>query len=112
MYDGWNDKNISISIKEKRDEYQFKARYSKYETAHVQNYINRCISPSSLFALPNDYFDANTELKDGTKFYIKSVPGRLEIKFNKRINSEASCQRMKNMYEGLKRVLARAENNG
>ncbi len=102
----WNDHNINISIKEKRDYYQFNASFSKYKTAEVQYYINKSISPNDFFTSPHDHIDVFQELNDGTKFHLKSSPGKLKIRLDKRENSEASYLRIKDMCEGLKGVLA------
>jgi hypothetical protein len=97
--------NISISISEDDDTYQLKASYNRHSTGRVQQYINHCIEPNSLFKSENDYFDVTTTLTDKTEFYIKESPGKLKIVFDKRKNTSASLARMKNMYTGIKNVL-------
>ena len=98
--------NISISVKEDDDNYQFTAYYDAVNTRRVQKYINKSIEPNGLFTSEDDYFDVTTSLADNTKFYIKESPGRLKIALNKRGNSTASYLRIKKMCEGIKLLLA------
>ena len=101
------DHNTSISVHETHHSYQFSASYDKNSTRKVQQYINRSTEPNGLFDSDEDYyFTANTSLEDGTKFYIKESPGKLEIKFDKQENSGASYNRIKKMCEGIKTILA------
>ncbi|MBN8836689.1 MAG: hypothetical protein J0I09_05495 [Sphingobacteriia bacterium] len=97
--------NISISVKDREEDYQFSATYHKSATAKVQYYINQHISPSHIFESVSDDIDASTELKDGTRFYIKSHPGYLKIKLDKESNSEAAYLRIKEMCNGIKTEL-------
>ncbi|MFT3932226.1 MAG: hypothetical protein QM726_01320 [Chitinophagaceae bacterium] len=97
--------SIGITISESGNVYKLEADYNEDLTGKVQRYINRQIQPSTLFTSTDDYFDANTELKDNTRFYIKSSPGRLQIKFNKNENSYESYTRIKAMYKGIANVL-------
>lgn len=101
----WDNHNISISTNDGTDYYQFSAKYNKHKTGDVQYFINKNIAPNKLFVSPHDYIDAYTELKDGTRFYIKSSQGKLKIKLNKKENSEASYQKIRNMCAGIKDIL-------
>jgi hypothetical protein len=105
LHHGRHHHNINISISESGDTYKLDAKYNEDKTGKVQRYINRQIEPNGLFASTEDYFDATTELKDRTKFYIKASPGKLVIKLNKQENSYASYARIKNMCEGVARIL-------
>jgi hypothetical protein len=105
LHHGRHHHNINISISESGDTYKLNAEYNEDKTGKVQRYINRQIEPNGLFASTEDYFDATTELKDRTKFYIKASPGKLVIKLNKQENSYASYARIKNMCEGVAGIL-------
>lgn len=98
--------NISISVSEERDTYEFSAHYDRADTRRVQTYINDCIKPNQMAKSENDYVDASTSLPDNTRFYIKESPGRLKIRLNKTQNSTASYFRIKKMCEGVKRLLS------
>jgi hypothetical protein len=98
--------NISITVSEQRDTYEFSAHYDRANTTRVQAYINDCIKPDQMGNSENDYIDANTALPDNTRFYIKESPGRLKIRLDKTQNSTASYYRIKKMCEGVKQLLA------
>ena len=98
--------NISISVREDDDNYQFTANYEAANTRRVQQYINKSIEPNGLFRSENDYFDVTTSLADNTKFYIKESPGKLKITLDKKRNSTASYLRIKKMCEGIKQLVA------
>ena len=63
------------------------------------------MAPNGLFSSTHDYFNVYTELKDGTKFHVKSSPGRMDIQLNKEENSIESYNRIKSMCEGIKNIL-------
>ncbi|WP_295667920.1 hypothetical protein [uncultured Mucilaginibacter sp.] len=98
--------NISISISEEKDTYEFSAHYDRSNTRKVQAYINESIKPNQMGSSENDYVDATTSLPDNTRFYIKESPGRLKIRLDKTQNSTASYFRIKKMCEGVKQLLA------
>jgi len=100
-----HDNNLDLTVSESGYVYKLKADYNEDKTGDVQRYINQSIEPNGLFSSSEDYFDINTELKDHTRFSIKSSPGKLEIKLNKRENSYASYKRIKEMCEGVAGVL-------
>jgi len=103
---GINNHDIAISVSENDDTYTFTASYNAANNQQVYDYINKNISPDQLGNSANDYFDVTTSLPDKTTFYIKESPGKLKIKLDKRRNSTASYYRIKNMCEGIKRLLA------
>jgi len=94
-----------VTISESPGIYRLRADYDENNTGKVQRYINRHIEPNGLFGSTHDYFDANTELNDHTKFYIKASPGKLLIKIDKRENSYESYMRIKDMCNGLADLL-------
>jgi len=96
----------SVSIVETNDEYMLRAYFNVNKTAKVQEYLNKCLKPNSLFGSENDYFNANTMLTDNTELHIRKSPGKLEIKLNKRINSYSSYCRIKKMCDGVSDVLS------
>jgi hypothetical protein len=99
-----NRHDINISVSESSYSYRLTAYFNKTGNKKVQRYINDCIKPNEF---EGNYIDVNTILDDKTSFYIKSVPGKLFIKLDKRENSEASYRRIKKMCEGIKEVLAK-----
>jgi hypothetical protein len=102
---GRRNHGMDISVSESGNIYKLRADYNEDKTGKVQRYINQQIAPNGLFASTEDYFDANTELRDRTKFYIKASPGKLLIKLDKKENTYASYARIKNMCEGIVTIL-------
>lgn len=108
-----NNNDISISISNTDDTYQFNASFNKGNTIKVLRYINKALQSGGSLKRDNAYFDESTSSIDGTTtladkstFYIKESPGSLKIEFDKRKNSGASLIRIKNMCDGIKNVLA------
>jgi len=98
--------DTSITIKESENIYSLVAYFPVEQTARIKRYINSCISESEFFTPGNDPVDITADLKDNTRFRIKSKNGKLLIELKKSENTEASLQRIKKMCEGIKQVLA------
>lgn len=99
--------DVAISIREDEDEYRLTARFDDGKTRTVQNYIKDYTASNNIFKhAGHGEIDATVTLDDNTRFYIKSQEGRLKIKLNKEENSEESCERIKEMCEGVKELLA------
>jgi hypothetical protein len=49
--------------------------------------------------------DEDITLRDNTRFHIYSKPGEIEIDFDKNENSEASCERLRELCEEIKEIL-------
>jgi hypothetical protein len=105
-YSDYNDDDVAISIKENENEYKLSARFDKNKTWVVQNYIENYTENSGLFKSDNNEVEGTVTLDDNTTVYIKSKKGRLKIKLDKEENSEESYERIKDMCEGIKELLA------
>jgi len=103
--------DISISVNDDEDVYRMRASYDEDKTRAVQRIINAHLHPHQSLSVVHGYVDTDVTLDDGTSFHIKSKPGNLKIKFDKTENSEESCERMKEMCEEIKSVLANGDNN-
>ena len=97
--------DTSISIKDSENLYKLTAYFPEDRTAKVKRYINSCISEGEFFTPGNDPVDITADLKDNTRFHIKSRNGKLLIEIKKSENTEASLERIKKMCEGIKKVL-------
>jgi hypothetical protein len=53
----------------------------------------------------NSRTDASITLDDKTTFYIRSRPGNLEIKLNKKENPASSYDKIKKMCAGIKAII-------
>jgi|SRR3982751_5388028 hypothetical protein len=103
----YNHDNISISVQEDDEEYRMNARYDEDKTMAVDNYIQTCTGTGDHYRYSgHGNFDATLTLDDDSKVYIKSREGRLKIKFNKEENSEEAYEKIKDMCEGIKEILA------
>ena len=103
----YRDNDVSISIQEDEEQYRLSARFEDRKTRAVQNYISRYTASTVNFkSRRNKYVDATVTLDDNTRFYIKSKQGLLKIKLDKEENSAESCEKIKEMCEGVKELLA------
>jgi hypothetical protein len=102
----YNDDDVAISIKENSNEYKLLARFDKNKTKAVQNYIEDYTANIGLFKAGNNKVDGIVTLNDNTTVYIKFKKGRLKIKLDKEQNSEQSYEKIKEMCEGIKELLA------
>jgi hypothetical protein len=102
-----NNKDITIHVQDNPGSYEFDAVYPVNRTGDVQDYINNCMEPNGLFASSHDYFNVDTKLQDGTKFHVKSSPGKMDIVLIKHENSIESYNRIKKMCEGIKNILTK-----
>jgi len=99
--------NISVTVQEDDEEYRMSARYDDNKTMAVDNYIKTCMESNghSRYDGHGD-FSATLTLDDNSQVYIRSRQGRLKIKFDKEENSEEAYEKIKNMCEGIKQILA------
>ncbi len=98
--------DTSISISESENTYKMTAYFPEEKTARVKSYINSCISQGDFFTPGNDPVDITADLKDNTRFHLKSRNGKLLIELKKSENTQSSLDRIKQMCEGIKKVLA------
>ena len=98
--------DISISVSDDEDEYEMEADYRKNQSHAVQVYLNNHLLNNSSVSIHNGYVDDEITLDDKTTFYINTNPGELSIRINKNKNSEESCERVKQICEELKQILA------
>ena len=100
--------DVSVSINDDEDIYLFSARFDDSKTVAVERYIKQCTEDGHIFKYGgHGDMDATLTLDDNTRVYIRSREGRLKIKFNKEENSEESYERVKDMCEGIKELLAK-----
>ncbi len=101
----FHDHNISINISDDDDEYEMDASYQKNKTHAVQVYLNDHLLNHRL-SVKNRWKDEEITLDDNTKVYLNSYPGKLRIKIDKTENSEESCEKVRQVCEELKEILA------
>jgi hypothetical protein len=98
--------DISISVSDDEDEYEMDANYRRNKSHAVQVYLNDHLLNNSNVSIRNGFVDDEVVLADKTTFYLNTNPGELSIKINKNENSEESCERIKQVCEELKQILA------
>lgn len=101
-----NSNDVAVSISEDEDEYRFSAKFDESKTKMIQNFMSNRFTGNEIFNGGNVKIDATTTFEENAPVYIKFHPGRLKIKFNKEENTEASCEHVKDMCEGIKELLA------
>lgn len=99
-----NGDNISISVSDSDNVYKVSADYPKDKARNVQKCLDKCLDPSGM-SFVNTELDADINPGNGMFFYIKSSPGKLRIKFDKRKNSASSLRKMKQLGEELKKAV-------
>ena len=82
------------------------AHFSRNKTKAVHEYMDRQIGKANNISFLNSEIDATVTLDDRTAFYLKSLPGELEIKLDRQHNSYESFIKVKEMCEGIKKVIA------
>ncbi|GAB4038964.1 hypothetical protein GCM10028809_58730 [Spirosoma gilvum] len=97
------DGDLTISVTDSYDEYEFFAKYDKAKSQRVQDFINAKMAPAT--SVKGDHIDISTKLDDNTEFKLEEYEGKLRIKLDKEANSEASYHRIKSMCEGVKRII-------
>jgi outer membrane usher protein FimD/PapC len=98
--------DLNISLSDDEDEYEMDADYRNDQTHAVQVYLNDRLLSNSTVSVKSDLVDKEITLDDNTTFYINSNPGSLNIKFDKSKNSAEACERLRQVCEELKDILA------
>lgn len=93
----------SISITEDKGSYEMVAEFDEAKTKKVMGVMDDYLKPSASFK--NTQIDAVMTLDDHTTFYVKTGPGKLTLKLDKRKNSAEVYQRFKKMVEKIKEAL-------
>lgn len=97
--------DMFVSISETKTNYEFHSTYNKDKTNQVLAYMDNTIAKGSSSRFKNMQVDAQMTLDNGASFYIRSYPGKLDLKLDKRKNSAEIYARFKNMCEGLKDLI-------
>ena len=95
----------SITISESGDEYQLSASFDKNKSRKIQRLLDRELGRDYDASFQNECVDGEISLHDRTVFYIRSLPGRLKIVFDKSENSEESGEKIRELCEDIKDAL-------
>jgi hypothetical protein len=107
----WNhhEGDTAISISDTKSSFSVSAYYDKNKTRKVQQCIDKHLGSNNNISFVNAQTDARITLDDKTKFYIRSYPGELKIKFDKEENSFESYTEIRKMCEGIKNIISGKE---
>ena len=97
--------STSFSYHESDTEVITKVSYNADQSPLVEKYIDSCLQPVVIFG---DKHKADKEVQISSSelnYTVKGKPGSLTIKALKANNSPASLKKLKNIFEGLKRVV-------
>ena len=94
-----------VTITDSDHYYELNASYDKAKTHSVQKYMNDCITGYHDISFVNAQLDADITLDSKMTFYIKSHPGELELKFDKRKNNTDDYIKFKKMCEGIRTLV-------
>lgn len=98
------EKNVAVELSDSRNLVQLKVKYSNSKTRQVQEYMTESLKETG-FKFTNTQLDADLALTGGINFYIKSYPGQLILKFDKRKNNADDYTKFKKMCEGIKTIV-------
>lgn len=98
--------DVSVTISDDEDEYEMDAVYKKEQIHDVEVCLNEQLLTSGKISIKNLSGDEKITLDGKTRVYINSAPGELNIKVDKRENTEESYEKVKVLCEDLKDILA------
>lgn len=102
----FHNHDISISISDDEDEYEMDASFKRSQTHTVQAYLNNNLLYGNEQWHRNNEVEKEITLDDKTTFYMDAHPGELRIKIDRSENSEESFERIKQVCEDIKDLLA------
>lgn len=103
IFTGKSFDKTSITINENAKTYEFIAVYPASAQAELLRYMDNTLNVST--SLKNTEADAEMTLDNKYTFYIKSHPGELKLKFDRRKNTPEAYSKLKKMCEGLKDLI-------
>ncbi|GAB3333244.1 hypothetical protein GCM10027299_40530 [Larkinella ripae] len=95
----------SFSVSESDDSYQIAATYDPAKTDKVRAALDDHLKQRNDGSFKNTDLDATMTLSNNTIFYIKSSPGQLLIKLDKKRNSDQALARFKKLSQDLRELL-------
>lgn len=96
--------NLSISVSDSPKTYEFSAEFDADKMPKVLGYMDGHLKGTGI-SFKNTQADADLTLDNKMTFHMKSSPGKLAFKFDKRKNSAEFYKQFKEMCEGLKTVI-------
>ena len=97
--------DTSVTISDSGDDYEMYASFDVNKTRKIQRLLDRELNLDLGSSGRNVHVDANITLDDQTTFYMRAVPGRLRIRFDKSENSGESWEKIHEVCEEIKEAL-------
>lgn len=92
--------NVSISVQESNNSYSLVATYERYKSRKLEKYIDAQLR-THYFTHKNKV-DGMFTLDDHTSMYLRTAPGKLYLKLDKKENDLYSYVKVKKLGEGIK----------
>lgn len=99
--------DVSVTISDHDGHYKMSSYFNKNKTREVQDYMTQQIGRQGDISFVNTTMDAVLMIDDKTTFYIKALPGEVEIEFDKSKNSDEGFKQVKTMCEGIKNIVVK-----
>ena len=96
---------IFVKITETDNTYELKTIYDPAKSKQVTAYMDKSITGYNDLSFKNAQLDADITLDSKITFYVKSHPGELVLKFDKRKNNTSDYAKFKKMCEGIKAII-------
>lgn len=96
--------NVVVLISDNKTCYEFSSEFDADKTSKVMAYMDDHLKGSGI-SFKNTQADADLTLNNKMTFHMKSSPGKLAFKFDKRKNSAEFYQQFKEMCEGIKDLI-------
>jgi len=103
-YGSANDKTF-VKITESDNSYELASVYNPAKSKPITAYLDKCLTGPRDLSFKNAQLDANITLDSKITFYIRSRPGELILKFDKRKNNNGDYIKFKKMCEGIKAII-------
>jgi len=98
-------RKTSVTVDDSKTYYEMVAEYNLSDDAKVRSYMNDELGDRNNFSFKNVNSDATMTLNDKTTFYMKSAPGKLTLKMDKRKNTDEIYDRFKKMCQGIRLII-------
>jgi hypothetical protein len=82
------------------------AKSNAHRTLDIEQYLDDRLGDQYNMSFEHSRIDGELSFDDHTRFYIKKYPGYLRIKLDKDENSIDSYDHIRDICQGIKRILA------
>lgn len=101
---GFPGRSVSIKHSQYDHYYEMTAKFNPDKTDEVDRYLDKELAGGDK-TFVNAEMDGDITLDDKTTFYVEKSPGYLNIKLDKRKNSDEAYAKVKSVLEGINGVV-------